>query len=56
MNFQSKFESTRFVRNECNCFVIANVIRDNSIVFYYLLVLGLGLFVLGLTTKKKQNN
>jgi hypothetical protein len=35
------------------CFVIANVIRDNSIVFYYLLlVLGLGLFVLG-TTKRK---
>jgi hypothetical protein len=37
------------------CFVIANVIRDNSIVFYYLLlVLGLGLFVLGLPPKKKK--
>jgi hypothetical protein len=39
------------------CFVIANVIRDKSIVFYYLLlVLGLGLFVMGLTAKEKQNN
>jgi hypothetical protein len=37
------------------CFVIANVIRDNSIVFYYLLlVLGLGLFVQGFTTKENK--
>jgi hypothetical protein len=36
------------------CFVLANVIRDKNIAFYYgLLVLGLVLFVMGLTAKRK---
>jgi hypothetical protein len=34
------------------CFVLANIIKDNSMVFYYiLLVLGVGFFVFGLTKR-----
>jgi hypothetical protein len=37
------------------CFVLANLIRDiNIIVYYVLLVVGLGFFVIGLTKKTKQ--
>jgi hypothetical protein len=37
------------------CFVLANLIRDkNIIIYYFLLVIGLGFFVLGLTKKAKK--
>jgi len=37
------------------CFVLANVIRDENIIIYYvLLVIGVGFFVLGLTKKAKR--
>ncbi|SDX69014.1 hypothetical protein SAMN05444338_11389 [Flavobacterium degerlachei] len=35
------------------CFVLANLIRDENIIIYYvLLVLGLGLFIIGITKKR----
>jgi hypothetical protein len=34
------------------CFVLANIIKDKEIVFYYvLMVLGVGFFVFGLTKR-----
>ena len=37
------------------CFVIANVIRDYNLIFYYiLLMLGIGFFVIGLTKRIKK--
>ena len=37
------------------CFVIANVIRDYNIILYYILiVLGIGLFVIGFTKRLKK--
>lgn len=37
------------------CFVIANVVRDYNMIFYYiLLILGIGFFVLGLTKRIKK--
>lgn len=37
------------------CFVIANVVRNYNIIFYYLLlVLGIGFFVIGFTKRLKK--
>lgn len=37
------------------CFVLANVIRDYNIILYYiLLVLGVGFFVIGFTKRLKK--
>jgi hypothetical protein len=37
------------------CFVLANFVRDNTIIIYYiLLVVGLGFFVLGITKGRKE--
>jgi hypothetical protein len=36
------------------CFVLANVLRDNSLSFYYvLLVLGIGFFFMGILKRMK---
>lgn len=38
------------------CFVLANVLRDNSLSFYYvLLVLGIGFFFMGVLKRLRAN-